>query len=234
MKPGNVKRLSRLSAILLHLQFRRLVTAPQLAEKFNVTIRTIYRDIRALEEAGVPIYTEEGKGYSLMDGYQIPPVMFTEDEANALITAEFFMQFCNDESLIREYTAAVQKLKAIIPDHLKINAEMLEGRIGFNKTHTDSSVKSRFLLVLQKALVAHRVVRIIYTNRSGLKSERELEPFAVYCSAKGEWLLIAHCRLRKEFRTFLLARIEEVFSIDETFEPSALTFAQYLKKFYEN
>lgn len=234
MKSDNIKRLSRLSAILLNLQSRRLVTASQLAEKFNVTIRTIYRVIRALEEAGVPVYTEEGKGYRLTDGYRIPPVMFTEDEAGALITAEFFMQFCKDESLIKAYSAAVQKLKAIMPVHLKTNTEMLEGRIGFNKAHTDSSVKSHFLLALQKALIAHRVVRITYTDRTGKQSAREVEPFAVYCSAEGDWLLIAHCRLRKEFRTFSLARIEEVFSTSEDFEPSAMTFAQYLKKFYGN
>ena len=81
-------RLSRLTAILTQLQSSRIVTATALAEKHNVSVRTIYRDIRTLEKSGVPIVTEEGKGYSMMEGYQLPPVMFTEDEANALITAE--------------------------------------------------------------------------------------------------------------------------------------------------
>lgn len=234
MNAGNIKRLSRLTAIITQLQSRRLVTAAKLAEKFDVTVRTIYRDIRALEDAGVPVYTEEGKGYSLMEGYRIPPVMFTENEANAVITAEFLIQSCRDESLIREFTSAVQKLKAIIPDQLKTRVETLEERIGITKTYTDLSVKSKCLLDLQKALIERRVIKIIYTSKSNLKSERELEPFAIYCSANGDWLLIAHCRLRKEFRTFSLTGIEEIHATNENFEPSALTFAQYLKKYYGN
>ena len=130
MNTGNIKRLSRRTAILTQLQSRRLVTASKLAENFDVTVRTIYRDIRALEDAGVPIFTEEGKGYGLMEGYRIPPVMFTEDKANAIITAEFLLHACKDESLIKEFTSAVQKLKAIIPDHLKTRVEILEERIG--------------------------------------------------------------------------------------------------------
>ncbi|MEL7062687.1 MAG: HTH domain-containing protein, partial [Bacteroidota bacterium] len=77
-------RLSRLTAILTQLQSKRLVTAKALAERHNVSIRTIYRDIRTLEQSGIPIVTEEGKGYSIMEGYHLPPVVFTEDEANAL------------------------------------------------------------------------------------------------------------------------------------------------------
>ena len=84
----NTKRLSRLISILTQLRTKRILTAPELASKFSVSNRTIYRDIKALEEAGVPILTEEGKGYYLMEGYRIPPVMFTDSEVNALITAE--------------------------------------------------------------------------------------------------------------------------------------------------
>ena len=88
MSDNDTKRLSRLTAILTQLQTKRLLTATSLSEKFKVSIRTIYRDIRALEQAGVPIITEDGKGYSLMEGYKIPPVMFSEEQANALILAE--------------------------------------------------------------------------------------------------------------------------------------------------
>ena len=99
MNDNQTKRISRLIAILTQLQSRRLVKATKIAEKFGVSVRTIYRDIRTLEDAGVPIFTEEGKGYSLMEGYRIPPVMFTEDEANAIITAELLIYACKDESL---------------------------------------------------------------------------------------------------------------------------------------
>ena len=88
MNDNDTKRLSRLVAILTHLQTRRLVTSTKLAEKFGVSTRTIYRDLKALEQAGVPILTEDGRGYTLMEGYKIPPVMFSENQANALILAE--------------------------------------------------------------------------------------------------------------------------------------------------
>ena len=92
MLDNDIKRLTRLTSILTQLQSKRLVTATKLAGKFGVSVRTIYRDIRALESAGIPIITEEGKGFSLMDGYRLPPIMLTETEANALITAELFIQ----------------------------------------------------------------------------------------------------------------------------------------------
>ena len=100
-------RLSRLTAILTQLQSSRLVTAKMLSEKHNVSIRTIYRDIRTLEKSGVPIVTEEGRGYSMMEGYQLPPVMFTEDEANALITAEQLVIKNKDASFVQYYTEEI-------------------------------------------------------------------------------------------------------------------------------
>ncbi|MEO7046774.1 MAG: HTH domain-containing protein, partial [Ferruginibacter sp.] len=98
MNDNDTKRLSRLTAILTQLQTKRLLTTSELAKKFSVSSRTIYRDIKALERAGVPILTEEGKGYSLMEGYRIPPIMFTESEANALITAEQLIRKNKDAS----------------------------------------------------------------------------------------------------------------------------------------
>jgi predicted DNA-binding transcriptional regulator YafY len=100
MKDNYIKRISRLVAILTELQTRRILTSTFLAEKFGVSVRTIYRDVKALEQAGVPILTEDGKGYSLMEGYRIPPVMFTESEANALVTAEQLVLKNRDSSLV--------------------------------------------------------------------------------------------------------------------------------------
>lgn len=80
-------RLARLSAIITQLQSRRIVTAREIAQKHQVSIRTVYRDIKTLEQSGIPIVTEAGRGYSIMEGYHLPPIMFTEEEALALITA---------------------------------------------------------------------------------------------------------------------------------------------------
>jgi len=88
MDHTDTKRISRLIAILTELQTKRLLAASELASKFSVSIRIIYRDIRTLEQAGIPIITEEGKGYVIMEYYRLPPIMFTESQANALILAE--------------------------------------------------------------------------------------------------------------------------------------------------
>ena len=90
--PEEKPRLARLAAILTQLQAKRLVTAKNIAEKHSVSIRTVYREMRILEQSGIPIITEEGKGYSIPEGYRLPLVMFTEAEANALVTAEQFIE----------------------------------------------------------------------------------------------------------------------------------------------
>ena len=122
MNDNDTKRLSRLTAILTQLHTKRLLTATSLADKFNVSIRTIYRDIRALEQSGVPIITEDGKGYSLMEGYKIPPVMFTEEQANALILAEQLVLKNKDTSFIKDYSEAIDKIKAVLGHNTKDKA----------------------------------------------------------------------------------------------------------------
>jgi len=124
LEGNDIKRLSRLIAILTDLQTSKVVTSSTLAQKFGVSVRTIYRDIRVLEQAGVPIIAEERKGYTLMEGYRIPPVMFTEREANALITVEQLVQKNSDSSLAREYSEAVNKIKAVLVNSTKYKAEL--------------------------------------------------------------------------------------------------------------
>ena len=233
MCDNETKRLSRLAAILTQLQTKRLLTATRLAEKFGVTTRTIYRDIRALEEAGVPIITEEGRGYRLMEGYRVPPVMFTESEASALITAEALIKASKDESLISEFSAAIHKIKAVVPSRLKEKAEALEEKLAITKAYTaENQIKSKHLLTVQKAMLEHLVIKVEYTNLSDISTVRELEPFAVYSNDKEEWGLIAYCRLRRDFRSFLLGRIQRLLVTGEKFDPHSITFAQYRKKVY--
>lgn len=133
MNDNETKRLSRLTAILTQLQTKRLLTATQLADKFSVSIRTIYRDIRALEQAGVPIITEDGKGYTLMEGYRVPPVMFTEAQANALIIAEQLVLKNKDTSFIKDYTEAVEKIKSVLKYSIQDKANLLSERTRFDQ-----------------------------------------------------------------------------------------------------
>ncbi len=234
MLDNDTKRLTRLTAILTQLQSKRLATADKLANKFGVSSRTIYRDIKTLENAGVPIITVEGKGFTIMDGYRIPPIMFTEDEANALLTAELVIQSSKDTSLIHKFSEAISKVRAVIPNTIKAKTERLELKMGIANTFIDNSPKSKYLLEIQKALVDYCVISIDYTNKAGLSSQRNLEPFAIYSNQYNEWVMIAFCRLRKDFRSFSLISINKLVMTTENFEPHNMTFAQYRKMKFGN
>lgn len=227
----DIKRISRLTAILTQLQTVKLLTAPKLAEKFDVSIRTIYRDIKVLEQAGVPIFTEEGKGYRLMEGYKIPPVMFTENEANALILVEQLVLKNKDASLVKEYTEAIQKIKAVLKNDVKDKANLLSDRTR-NELNLNTARKSNNLTTLQFALTNYYLVRIDYENEAQRSSQRIIEPFALLSTEN--WLLIAWCRMREEFRYFRLDRITKLQVLTEKFTPQNMTLQEYFDKFHKS
>ncbi|MCC9016759.1 MULTISPECIES: YafY family protein [Flavobacterium] len=229
MNDSDLKRLSRLTAILIILQTKRLLTASELAEKFLISKRTIYRDIKALEQAGVPILTEEGKGYTLMDGYRIPPVMFSESEANALITAEQLVLKNKDASFVKEYTAAISKIKSVLRNNTKDKANLLSNRIVSGQNNNNDRTSNN-LSALQLALTNFNLVRINYFSPDNNQTtNRTIEPFAMY-TFEENWLLIAFCRLRKDYRAFRLDRIAGLTVEDEVFEPHKITFEEYFDR----
>ncbi|WP_149912872.1 helix-turn-helix transcriptional regulator [Sphingobacterium cavernae] len=227
MNDNDTKRLSRLTAILTQLQTKRLLTATELADKFSVSIRTIYRDIRALEQAGVPIVTEDGKGYTLMEGYRVPPVMFTEAQANALITAEQLVLKNKDTSFIKDYKEAIDKIKAVLKYSIKDKANLLSERVQFRQ-NSNNEKTSNYLSDLQFALTNFHLTEIKYTNEANQNTNRTIEPFALY-STQENWLLIAFCRLRKEYRAFRLDRIKQLRILNDTFKPHNITLEEYFE-----
>ena len=230
MKGETIKRISRLITILTELQSDRISTAAQLAEKFSVSTRTIYRDIRTLEEAGVPVVIEEGRGFSLMEHYRLPPVSFTESEANALITAEQLVLTSNDTSLSKAYREAVTKIKAVLRHSMKSKANLLAERVQVLPAE-DSKNTTESLTLFQFALTNYFLVKMSYTNRVHEKTRRIVEPFALL-SAQSNWLVLAWCRLRGEFRFFRLDRINQLEILSEQFEPHQMTLQQYFEKNY--
>jgi predicted DNA-binding transcriptional regulator YafY len=228
MHDNDTKRLSRLTAILTQLQTKRLLTAPELANKFSVSVRTIYRDIKALEQAGIPVFTEEGKGYRLMEGYKIPPVMFTESQANALILAEQLVLKNKDASFIKDYLEAIDKIKAVLGHRVKDNVNLLAERTRFSQNFNNER-NSNNLSDLQFALTNFYVTRIDYINEANQTSNRLIEPFALL-STQENWLLIAWCRLRNEFRFFRLDRIKKLEMLTEKFNPHKMTLQEYFDK----
>lgn len=228
MEYSEVNRLSRLTAILIQLQTKKIITSTELAQKFQVSKRTIYRDIKALENAGVPILTEEGKGYTLMDGYRIPPVMFTEKEANALILAEQLVLKNKDASFVKDYSDAIDKIKSILGHIAKDKANTLSNRTLYNEVKYQER-NSDNLSDLQNALTNFKVVRISYINKDNSKTERLIEPFALLNAEN--WYLIAWCRLRNEFRFFRPDRIQRMEILSENFEPHKMTLQEYFDKY---
>ncbi len=229
MNYTKTNRLSRLTAILIQLQTKRIVTASELASKFDVSKRTIYRDIKALEQSGVPVLTEEGKGYTLMDGYKVPPVMFTENQANALILAEQLVLKNKDASFVKDYSEAIDKIKSILRYTIKDKVNLLANRTQFNQV-INQERNSNNLSDLQNALTNYNLVKIQYVNKEEIITDRLIEPFALLNSEN--WYLIAWCRLRTEFRFFRLDRIQKMKILSENFEPQNLTLQEYFDRYH--
>jgi predicted DNA-binding transcriptional regulator YafY len=229
MLNNDIKRITRLTAILTHLQAKRFVTAEKFAQKFGVSSRTVYRDIKTLESAGVPIFTEDGKGFSIMDTYRIPPIMFTEEEALALITADVIIQSSKDTSLITKFSEAIAKVKAVMPTTLSAKTETLAEKIGASTMYIDNSPKSKYLLEIQKAIVSSLVIAIDYKSKAGIASKRFVEPFAIFSNKDNEWLMVAFCQLRNEFRTFSLINIQKLEIANDHFIPYNMTFQKFLE-----
>jgi len=228
MNHTDTKRISRLAEILIQLQTKRIITSTALAEKFGVSVRTIYRDIQALEQAGVPIRTEDGKGYSLMEGYRIPPVMFTEEEANALITAEQLVLKNRDSSLSKAYAEAINKIKAVLLYSTKDKVELLGNRIAVSPALSATN-KSDSLTLIQRALTDFKVLKITYrSEHKNETTERKIEPFALYYNMQESWSLIAYCLLRKDYRMFRLDRMANIALLALSFKPHKLTLKDYL------
>ena len=129
-----MNRINRVTSILIQLQSKKIIPAKEIAQRFNISLRTVYRDIRTLEEAGIPIGSEAGKGYFLVEGFLLPPVMFTAAEVGALITAGKFLNCHGDESFIKDFDSAMYKIKSILKHGEKNYAQELENSINVYST----------------------------------------------------------------------------------------------------
>ncbi|MEM6699971.1 MAG: YafY family protein, partial [Bacteroidota bacterium] len=221
-------RLVRLTAILTQLQSKKLLTAREIADKHQVSIRTVYRDIRTLEQSGVPIITEEGRGYSLMFNYQLPPIMLSEAEANALVTAEKLVLKNKDESFVKHYQEAITKIKAILRYKDKEKVNLLENRIHV-RSNTKEERTSDYLIQLQSAITNYNLAQIDYHSLQREKTKRIIEPFALY-STQGNWILIAYCRKRQDFRAFRIDCIQKLYIQSARFEPHPMTLPEYFEE----
>jgi predicted DNA-binding transcriptional regulator YafY len=216
-----VNRIDRVSAILIQLQSKKFVTAEEIATRFEISKRTAYRDLKALEEAGVPVGAEPGKGYFLIDGYHLPPVMFTTREASSLLTAEKIVEKIADKSVNEQYKSAMYKIKAVLPEKEKQYLDRLGTNIEI--LHFPPAVSpeapNNYILDVQHALVNKKVLKIDY--RAGYNEElvrnRLVEPVGLCFYSMG-WHLIGFCRFRNDYRDFRLDRIYKLTLTDELYQ----------------
>lgn len=218
MESDTLKRFDRLVAILIQLQSKKTVKAQELAERFQVSLRTIYRDIRSLEVAGVPIYGEAGIGYSLVDGYRLPPVMFTRDEAGSFVAAEKLMQGFTDKNLGAHFQSAMFKIKSVLHGPEKNWVESLDSQISIHSAEKSFNEKTPNALdIFFESLAEKKRVVLDYQS---LKQEkpvsREIEPVGLFHENRF-WYILGYCHLRKDYRQFRLDRIHGIERTEKAF-----------------
>ncbi|MDR6968958.1 putative DNA-binding transcriptional regulator YafY [Flavobacterium arsenatis] len=214
------KKFDRIVAILIQLQSKKIVKAQELAERFEVSLRTIYRDIRTLEASGVPIYGEAGIGYSLMDGYRLPPVMFTREEASSFIAAEKLMQKFTDAELGSHYASAMYKLKAVLRGSDKDWLASIESSVLMQTSGKTINEKApNALAFLFRSIAEKTQVTLGYEaiEADGI-TERIIEPVGVFHD-HNNWYFLGYCHLRKDYRQF---RTDRIHTIKNTTIPFAI------------
>ncbi|AXB55733.1 helix-turn-helix transcriptional regulator [Flavobacterium fluviale] len=225
------KRFDRIVAILIQLQSKKIVKAQELADRFECSLRTIYRDIRTLEASGVPIYSEAGVGYALMEGYRLPPVMFTREEISSFIAAEKLMQKFTDPSLGTHHASAMYKLKSVLRSADKDWLSNIESRVVMQTAEpmfNDNSPNT--LAVLFEGIAEKKQILLTYkTFDKDETTQRNLEPVGVFHD-NNNWYFLGYCHLRKDYRQFRTDRIQEIkkTEFDFTIEHDALE--TYLNK----
>lgn len=213
-----MNRIDRISAILVQLQSRPVVRAGEMAERFGVSLRTIYRDIRTLGEAGVPVCGDAGVGYSLVEGYRLPPLMFTKEEAVAFLTAEKFIEQLTDKQNSGYFRQGMDKVRAVLRSVDKhFLSEMGEGIAIYRNERLPDAKLPNLLQTLLESITGRRAVNIAYyaASRDAL-TERVVEPLGVIYLYPF-WHLYAYCRLRNDYRDFRLDRIEEIRTTETPF-----------------
>jgi len=205
-----MNRIDRLTAILIHLQTKRVVKAEEIADRFEMSLRTVYRDVKALMEAGVPIGSEAGKGYFIVDGYHLPPVMFTQDEASAMLLAGKLVEKMTDKSIKVAFESALLKIKAVLSDSGKDRLEDLYSHIEVMRSPREEyQFPNHFLTDIQRAVVEKDVMHLEYFSNNDELTHRDVEPIGLFHYGAA-WHLIGWCRLRNGYRDFRADRIKNL------------------------
>lgn len=228
-----MNRIDRLTAILIHLQSKKIVTANEIAQRFDISKRTVYRDIRALEKAGIPIGSEAGVGYFIVDSYHLPPVGFSKEEASALLIANKLTEKLTDRTLQNNLNSALYKIRSILNISEKEFVEKIDRHIEVFSSSPilKESIPEKIMDTILKGIDLKKAIKLTYNSFS--KNEdtcREVEPIGI-CHYSFNWHLIAYCKLREDFRDF---RIDRVKSIELTDKRFSLENKPSIRDYFEN
>ena len=208
-----MRRADRLFHLVQLIRGRRLTTANFLATRLEVSERTVYRDIADLQHQGVPIEGEAGVGYRLGAGFDLPPLMFTQGEANALVASLRLAQAWLDPGMAADAEAALGKIFSVLPAAARAAAESLPL---YAPQLAPDAATQQTLQLLREAVQARRKVRISYRDAAGKSSERVLWPLGCFYWG-AVWTLAAWCETREDFRGFRVDRMASAVMLDDAY-----------------
>jgi predicted DNA-binding transcriptional regulator YafY len=220
-----MRRADRLFQIVQYLRGGRLTTARALAERLEVSERTIYRDVADLIGSGVPIEGEAGVGYLMREGYDLPPLMFTREEVVALVAGARMLRAWGGQAMARAAEETLVKIEAVLPEAERARAGAVQIH-AFSMLNLDPGTRERLDLV-ERAIEDRTRLRLAYEDETGRRTGRTVRPLGLFFWGK-VWTLVAWCELREDFRMF---RVDRMASADpgESFRPEK---GRTLRDFY--
>ncbi len=230
-----MNRLDRLTSLLIQLQSKRIVRSHEIAERFEVSLRTVYRDMRSLELAGVPIIGEAGVGYSIVQGYRLPPVQFTREEAMAFLTAEKLVDQWTDPMTRASYQDALYKIKSVLRTSDKEVLDDLSSRIAVVQSPYLPKDRPQNLPIetILHCIAEKKVMQLAYQSATAPEiTQRDVEPVGIYSSGSF-WYLIAYCRLREGYRNFRTDRVHSLEVLAQRFftqHPELQSFIEHTRQ----
>jgi len=226
-----MRRADRLFQIVQLIRGRRLTTAKWLAQRLEVSERTVYRDVADLQYQGVPIEGEAGVGYRLGQGFDLPPLMFTLDEARALVATTRMAQQWLDPALAQASESALSRVMSVLSVAQRHDAQSLA--VYATPFGLSQTIRLRLQLFREAVQFKRRTI-FNYTDSKHQKTKRCVSPLGCFFWGEG-WTLVAWCELRQDFRTFRLDRIMDAALTDQTFETERhKSLATYLRTHWVN
>lgn len=213
----NIKKFERIVHLFFLLQSRSALPIQELTEKFQVTKRTIYRDLSLLERAGVPIVHSSGSGYSIVDGFRLPPARLTQAEVRSVMIAEKIMLHHETESVRKNFERVLTKIKGSFQGHQKNEILQLQDKLLINRKPNEKDYIPDIMDTLLKSSVDKKLTRILYKNaKDDVPNLRTIEPVGVF-NENGNWYLLAYCHSRRDYRNFRFDRIQKLDVLEKHF-----------------